>query len=153
MFNGVLLSQENNEIMPFAATWMDLEIIIWCKESQTEKQTLYHSYVEFPWFFYDPVYVGSLSSGSSPFSKSRLYIWKFLVHILLKPGLKYFERNLFGVWNECNCMAIWTMFGMPFLCKWNGNGPFPVLWPLLSFPNLLANWVQHFHNIIFQDLK
>ena len=33
------------------------------------------------------------------------------------------------------------------------NWPFPVLWPLLCFPNLLAYWVQHFHSIIFQDLK
>ena len=39
------------------------------------------------------------------------------------------------------------------LWDWNENWPFPVLWALLSFPNLLAYWVQHFHSIIFQDLK
>ena len=36
---------------------------------------------------------------------------------------------------------------------WNENWPFPVLWPLLGFPNLLAYWVQHFSSSIFQDLK
>ena len=36
-----------------------------------------------------------------------------------------------------------------FLRDWNENWPFPILWPLLSFPNLLVYWVQHFHNIIF----
>ena len=44
-----------------------------------------------------------LISGSFAFSKSSLYIWKFLVHVLLKPGLKDFEHNLARMWNECNC--------------------------------------------------
>ena len=43
-------------------------------------------------FFYDPVNVGNLISGSSAFSKSNLNIWKFTVHILLKPGLENFEH-------------------------------------------------------------
>ena len=43
-------------------------------------------------FFYDPKDVGNLVSGSSAISKSSLYIWKFSVHILLKPGLKDFEH-------------------------------------------------------------
>ena len=42
-------------------------------------------FLEFPCFFNDPVDVGNLVSGSSVFSKSTLYIWKFLIHILLKP--------------------------------------------------------------------
>ena len=49
---------------------------------------------EFPCFFCDPADVGNLISGSSAFSKSSLYIWKFLVHILLKPSLKDFEHYL-----------------------------------------------------------
>ena len=49
-------------------------------------------FLEFPCFFYDPVDVGNLISGSSAFSKSSLNIWKFLVHILLKPNLKDFEH-------------------------------------------------------------
>ena len=48
--------------------------------------------VEFPRFFGDPTDVGYLISGSSAFSKSSLTIWKFSVHILLKPGFEDFEH-------------------------------------------------------------
>ena len=51
-------------------------------------------FLEFLCFFYDPFDVGNLISGSSAFSKSSLYIWKFLVHVLLMPGLKDFEHFL-----------------------------------------------------------
>ena len=50
--------------------------------------------LEFSCFFNDPVDVGNLISGSSDFSKISLNIWKFMVHILLKPGLDNFEINL-----------------------------------------------------------
>ena len=43
-------------------------------------------------FFHDPVDVGNLISGSSAFSKTSLNIWKFTVHVLLKPGLENFEH-------------------------------------------------------------
>ena len=43
-------------------------------------------------FYHDPVDVGNLFSGSSVFSKTSLNIWKFLVHILLKPGVENFEH-------------------------------------------------------------
>ena len=72
---------------------------------------------------------------------------------LLKPGLENFEHYFTNVWDECNCVVIWAFFGIAFLWDWNENWHFPVLWPLLSFLNLLAYWVQHFHSIIFQDLK
>ena len=48
-------------------------------------------------FFDDLGDVGNLISGSSAFSKSSLNIWKFTVHILLKPGLKNFEHYFVGV--------------------------------------------------------
>ena len=54
------------------------------------------------------------------------------------------------MWDECNCVVVWAFFGIAFLWYWNGNWPFPVLWPLLSFPNFLVHWVQHFHSIIFR---
>ena len=101
----------------------------------------------------DPTDVGDLISGSCAFSKSSLNIWKFTVHILLKPGLENLEHYFASVWDECNCAVVWTFFGIAFLWDWNENWPFPVLWPLLSFPNLLAYWVQHFHSIILQDFK
>ena len=49
-------------------------------------------FLEFPCFFYDPIDVDSFISGSSVFSKSNLYIWKFSVHVLLKPSLENFEH-------------------------------------------------------------
>ena len=49
-------------------------------------------FLEISCFFDDPVDVGNLISGCSAFSKFNLYVWKFSVHILFKPSLKYFEH-------------------------------------------------------------
>ena len=57
-------------------------------------------FVELSCFFDDPVDVGNLVSGSSAFSKSSLNFWKFMVHLLLKPGLKNFEHYFSSV---CCC--------------------------------------------------
>ena len=105
-------------------------------------------FLELSRFFDDPVDVGSLIP-SSAFSKSSCSMWKFMVHIVLKPGLENFEHYFASVWDECNWAVVWTFFGIAFLWDWNENWPFPVLWPLPSFPNLLTYWVQHFHSIIF----
>ena len=105
-------------------------------------------FLELSCFFDDPANVGNLISGSSAFSKTSLNIWKLMVHVLLKPVLENFEHYFTSMWDECNCAVVWTFFGITFLWDWNENWPFPVLWPLLSFPNLLAYWVQHFHSII-----
>ena len=92
-------------------------------------------FLEFSCFFYDPTDVGNLISCSSAFSKFSLCIWKFSVHVLLKPGLKDFEHYLARMWNEFNCTVIWTSFGIALLWDWKENWSFPVLWLLLSFPN------------------
>ena len=110
-------------------------------------------FLEHPCFFYDPTDVGNLISGSSAFSKFSLNIWKFTLHVLLRPGLEDFEHYFTSVWDECNCVVVWAFFGIVFFWDWNENSPFPVLWPLLSFPNLLAYWMQHFHSSIFYYLK
>ena len=62
--------------------------------------------LDFPFFSYDPIDVGNLISDSSAFSKSSLNIWKFSVHILLKPSLKDFELYLASMLNEHNCMVV-----------------------------------------------
>ena len=49
-------------------------------------------FLELSWCFHGPAYVVNLISGSSAFSKSILSIWKFSVHVLLKPGLENFEH-------------------------------------------------------------
>ena len=63
-------------------------------------------------FFDDPADVGDLISGSSVFSKSSLNIWKFSVHVLLKPGLQNFEHYFARVWDGCSRAVVWTFFGI-----------------------------------------
>ena len=58
-----------------------------------------------------------------------------------KNGLKYIQ---------CNFLPY---FSTHFLWDWNENWPFPILWWSLSFPDLLAHWVQHINSIIFQNFK
>ena len=54
-------------------------------------------FLELSFFFHDPADVGNLKSGSSAFSKTSLNIWKFTVHVLLKPGLENFEHYFANV--------------------------------------------------------
>ena len=82
-------------------------------QKQWSRSRFFFSPLEFPCFIYDPTNVGNLISGSSVFSKSSLYIWKFLVHILLKPSMKDFEHYLTSMWNECNCVVVWTFLALP----------------------------------------
>ena len=89
-------------------------------------------FLELSCFFDDPADVGNLISGSSAFSKTSLNIWKFTVHILLKPSLEDFERYFASMWDDCNCVVVWTLFGIAFLWDWNENWPFPVLWPQMN---------------------
>ena len=63
-------------------------------------------FLELSCFYHDPADVGNLISGSSAFSKSSLNIWKFVVHILLKPGLENFEHHFTSVRDECNCAVV-----------------------------------------------
>ena len=72
-------------------------------------------FLELSCFFNDPADVGHLISGSSAFSKTSLNIWKFMVHILLKPGLENFEHYFTSVWDECYCVVVWAFFGIAFL--------------------------------------
>ena len=101
-------------------------------------------FLELSCFFDDLADVGNFISGSCAFSKTSLNIWKFMVHLLLKPGLENFEHYFTSGWDECNCAVVWAFFGIAFLWEWKENWLFSVLWPLLRFPNLLIYWVQHF---------
>ena len=59
-------------------------------------------FLELSWLFDDPTDIGDLISGSSAFSKSSLNIWKFMVHVLLKPGLRILSITLLA----CEMSAI-----------------------------------------------
>ena len=58
------------------------------------------------------------TSGFSAFFKLSLNIWKFTVHVLLKPDLENFEHYFASMWDECKCAVVWTFFSIPFL--WDG---------------------------------
>ena len=79
-------------------------------------------FLELSCFFDDPMNVGNLISGSSVFFKSSLNIWNFTVHVLLRPGLENFEHYFASVWDECNCVVVWSFFAIAFLCYWKWNG-------------------------------
>ena len=95
-------------------------------------------FLEFPHFFYGPVDVGNLISGSSAFSKTGLHIWKFMAHVLLKPDLGNFEYYFGKVEMSAIAQEFEHSLAIAFLWDWNENKPFPVLWPLLSFLDMLA---------------
>ena len=82
--------------------------------------------------------VGNFISGSSAFSKSSLNIWKFTVHVLLKPGLENFEHYFASI--EMSAIVPWFEHSsaLPFLGIGMKTNIFPVLWPLLNFQSFLA---------------
>ena len=63
-------------------------------------------FLELSCFLDDPADIGNLISGSSAFSKTCVNIWKFMVHISLKPGLENFELYFTSVRDECNCAVL-----------------------------------------------
>ena len=68
--------------------------------------------LELSCFVNDPADVGILISGSSAFCKTSWNIWKFMVHVLLKPGLENFEHYFTSMWDEYNCAIVWAFFGI-----------------------------------------
>ena len=70
------------------------------------------------------------TSGSSWF----MYCWSLAWRILSITS---------RVCEECSCAVVWAFFGIAFVWDCNENWPFPVLWPLLSFPNLLAYYIKN----------
>ena len=71
-------------------------------------------FMEFPCFFSDPMDDGNLISGSCSFSKSSLYVWKFLVHVLLEPSLKdseHYRGGSDGKESTCNVGDLGSILG------------------------------------------
>ena len=81
----------------FQARVLEWGAIAFSKDFCIVNKTEVDVFLELSCFFNDPTDVGNLVSGSSIFSKSSLNIWKFMVHILLKPGLETFEHYFASV--------------------------------------------------------
>ena len=96
-------------------------------------------FLEFSCFFYDPVDVGNLISGSYAFFKSNLNIWKFLVQVLLKLTWRILSITLLAGEMSVIVQYFEHSLALPFFgIGMKTDLSFPVLWPLLNFPNLLA---------------
>ena len=102
-------------------------------------------FLELSCFFDDPADVGDWISGSSAFSKTSLNIWKFTIHVLLKPGLENFEHCFTSMWDECrllektlegrlDCKEIQPVYSegdqpWDFFGRNDAKAETPVLWP------------------------
>ena len=76
-------------------------------------------FLKFLCFFYNPANVGNLISSSFSFSKPSLDIWKFLVHIMLKPSMQDFKHGLTSMGDVCSCPMVSTSFGTTLLGNWD----------------------------------
>ena len=72
-------------------------------------------FLKFPCFLYNSANVGNLISSSSSFSKPSLDIWKFLIHVVLKPSMQDLKHNLTSMGNKCNYPMASTFFGTTVL--------------------------------------
>jgi len=91
----IQVSQETGKVVWYFSTV--------CYDPQLSKTSLVNEAevnvsMKLAYFLHDPTNVGNLASGSASFSKPSLYIWKLLVHILLRLSLKDFEHNLANMW-------------------------------------------------------
>ena len=72
-------------------------------------------FLELSCFFNDPVDIGNLIFGSPAFSKTSLNSWKFMVLLLLKPGLENFEHCFTSLGDECTVQYLEDSLALPFL--------------------------------------
>ena len=113
-------------------------------------------FLEISCYFDDPEDVGNLISDSSAFSKTSLNIWKFTVHVLLKPILENFEHYFASVWDEYNCAVYWTFFGIAFFLDWNEKLTFssPVATAEFSkFAGILSAALSQHHLLGFEIIQ
>jgi len=114
-FTCIQVSQEAGKVIWYSHLFKNfpqLFVIYTVKGFSIVNETEVDVFLEFFCFFCDLMDVGNLMSGSSAFSKSSLSIWKFSVHVLLKPSLENFEHYFASLWNECSCVVLWTFFGV-----------------------------------------
>ena len=91
----IQISQEAGKVVWYShllKIFPQFVVIHTVKGFSTVNEAEVNVFLEFSFFFYDPMDIANLISGSSAFSKSSLNIWKFLAHVLLKPSLENFEH-------------------------------------------------------------
>ena len=126
----ILVSQEAGQVVWYSHLFQNFPqfiVIHTVKGFGIVNKAEMDAFLELSCFLDYPVDFGNLISGSSAFSKYSLNIWRFTVHLLLKSGLENFEHYFISMWNEHNCVVVWTFFGIALLCDWNENWHFPVL--------------------------
>ena len=114
----ILISQEAGQVVWYSHLFQNFPqfiVIHTVKGFGVVNKAEMDVFLELSCFFHDPVDVGNLISDSSAFSKSSLYLWKFLVHILLKPSWKGFEHYLASMQNEHNCVIAQTVKNLPIM--------------------------------------
>ena len=78
-------------------------------------------FLKFSCFLHDTTDVGNLISSPSASLKPSLHIWTSSGQVLLKSSLKDCEHYFVSLFNECNCMVVWTLFGVALISDWNEN--------------------------------
>ena len=105
----VQISQEADQMVWYFHVWKNFPqfiVIHTAKGFSIVNKAEIDVYLELSCFFDDPADVGNLISGSSAFSKTSWNIWKFTVHVVLKPGLENFEHYFASMLDECNCAVV-----------------------------------------------
>ena len=77
--------------------------LLWSTQSKVLAKSIKQMFF---WNSFAFLMIQQMLAGPSEFSKSSLNIWKFMVHVLLKPHLENFEHYFASVWDECNCLNI-----------------------------------------------
>ena len=106
-------------------------------------------FLELSCFFHDPADGGNLISGSSAFSKTSLNIWKFTVHIVLKPCLENLEHYFASLWSECICVVFWAFIDIAFLRDWTFFSPVATT-EISRFAGVLSATLSQHHLLGFE---
>ena len=105
-------------------------------------------------FFNDPADVGNLISDSSAFYKTSLNIWKFTVHVLLKPHLENFGHYFANMSGKYNCAVVWRSLALPLGLEWKLTFSSPVAIAEFSkFAGILSEALSQHHFLEFEIVQ